>query len=86
MIPVPRAVLESLAESYGTVAANLSHFAGGREESDSVIYAYPHQSTRRRLKIIAIGADDQRGRLFRLEERLCFVRFLGENGAPIAFP
>lgn len=86
MIPVPQAVLESLAESYGTVASNLSQFAGGREESDGVIYAYPYQDKRRLLKIMAISAHDQRGGLFRLEERLRFMRFLGENGAPIAYP
>jgi Ser/Thr protein kinase RdoA (MazF antagonist) len=86
MIPVPQPVLESLARSFGTFAADLSHFGGGREESDGVIYVYPYHGSRRLLKIMALAADDQRGGRYRLEERLRFMRFLGENGAPIAFP
>jgi Ser/Thr protein kinase RdoA (MazF antagonist) len=38
------------------------------------------------LKILAIPVNDQRSGLFCLEERLRFVRFLGENGAQIVFP
>ena len=41
MIPVPQTVLESLARSFGTTAAELSHFGGGREDSDGIVYAYP---------------------------------------------
>jgi hypothetical protein len=66
--------------------ANLDHFAGGREESDGVIYAYPHQDARRLLKIMAIPVQEQHRGLFCLDERLKFMRFLGENDAPIAFP
>jgi Ser/Thr protein kinase RdoA (MazF antagonist) len=86
MIPVPQYALESLARSFGTVAANLYYFGGGREESDGVVYAYPHEDTRRLLKIIAVPIDDQSRGMFCLQERLRFMRFLGENGAPIAFP
>jgi hypothetical protein len=32
------------------------------------------------------ASPEQRSGLFRLEERLRFMSFLGENGAPIAFP
>jgi Ser/Thr protein kinase RdoA (MazF antagonist) len=86
VIPVPQSVLEWLAGSIGTTSASLSHFAGGREDNDGVIYAYPYKNGRRLLKIMALPAQEQRSGLFRLEERLRFMRFLGENGAPIAFP
>jgi Ser/Thr protein kinase RdoA (MazF antagonist) len=86
MIPVPQFVLESLAGSFGTTDAHLGHFAGGRQENDGVIYSYPYHTGQRLLKIIAFPAQEQRSGLFRLEERLRFMRFLGENGAPIAFP
>jgi amicoumacin kinase len=86
MIPVPEPALEALAQAFGTTTSNLTHFAGGREDSDGVLYAYPHQENRRLLKIMAIQeAETQRG-LLRLEERLRFMRYLGENGAQIAYP
>ena len=78
MIPVPQSVLESLAGAIGTTSANLSHFAGGRQDNDGVIYAYPYKNRRRLLKIMAISAQEQRSWLFRLEERMRFMRFLGE--------
>jgi len=86
MIPVPNAVLEALAVTYDTTAAQLAHFGGGNESSDGVVYAYPDGGTRRLLKIMAIpGEDRRRGRLC-LDERLRFMRFLGEGGAQIAYP
>ena len=86
MIPVPHPALESLAQCFGTEAADLSLFGGGREESDGVVYAYPHEDRQRLLKILAIPADTQRRGLLCLEERLRFAHFLGQNGAHIAFP
>ena len=86
MIPVPQSVLKALAKSYGTKAAKLIHFGGGQESSDGIVYAYPDNDARRLLKIMAIPIDDQRIGLHCLEERLKFVRFLGENGAQIVFP
>ena len=86
MIPVPQSVLEALAKSFRIMPANLTHYGGGQESSDGIVYAYPYKDTRRLLKILAIPINDQRiGRLC-LEERLQFVRFLGENGAHIVFP
>jgi hypothetical protein len=35
---------------------------------------------------MALPAEDQRRGLFCLDERLRFMRFLGEHSAPIAFP
>ena len=86
MIPVPKSVLESLAQSFGTVAGQLDRFGGGLKESDGVVYAYPHQDSRRLLKIMAIPIVNQQNGLFCLKERMSFVRFLGEHGAPIVFP
>jgi Ser/Thr protein kinase RdoA (MazF antagonist) len=86
MIPVPGPVLESLAKLIGTEFAYLQHFGGGQESSDGIVYAYPHKGNRRLLKIMAIPVDDRRRGLLSLQERLRFVRFLGENGAPIVFP
>jgi Ser/Thr protein kinase RdoA (MazF antagonist) len=86
MIPVPASVLEALALLFGVRATDLSRFAGGREDSDGVIYAFPYQGTRRLLKIMAIPAVDQNGGLFCLDERLRFMRFLGDQGAPVVFP
>lgn len=86
MIPVPSSALEALAASFGTETAHLRHFGGGEEASDGVVYAYPHQDTRRLLKILAIPAEEQRTGRLCLEERLKFVRFLGENGAHIVYP
>jgi len=86
MIPVPQTVLESLARSFGTTATDLSHFGGGREDSDGIVYAYPFGAARRLLKVMAFSIDEQRRGLLCLEERLRFMRFCGENGAAIAFP
>jgi Ser/Thr protein kinase RdoA (MazF antagonist) len=86
MIPVPQPVLEELAGSFGTGADHLTHFAGGREESDGILYAYPHGDAQRLLKILAIPAAERRRGLLSLQERLQFMRFLGDNGARIAFP
>ncbi|MCK5646211.1 MAG: phosphotransferase [Anaerolineales bacterium] len=86
MIPVPQAVLEALAKSFGITNAQLSHFGGGDESSDGIVYAYAYKDIRRLLKVMAIPTEGQRiGRLC-FEKRLGFVRFLGENGAHIVFP
>jgi Ser/Thr protein kinase RdoA (MazF antagonist) len=86
MIPVPASVREALAALYGASVAQLDHFAGGHNENDGIIYAYPHGDGRRLLKVMAIPAADQQRGLFCLEERLRFMRFLGEHDAPIVFP
>jgi len=86
MIPVPQEVLEAFAPWYGTTATRLMYFAAGKEFSDGIVYAYPYESRGRLLKLMSIPlAEKQRG-LFHLEERLRFVRYLGENGARIVFP
>ena len=86
MIPVPQPVLNALAQSMGTTGAQLTHFAGGGEPNDGAIYAFPHENGRRLLKIMAFSGQDQERARFRFEERLRFMRYLGEHGAPIAYP
>ena len=86
MIPVPSAALEALARSYGTAASHLTHFGGGREDSDGIVYAYPHGDARRLLKVLVASAADQQQALLCLQERLRFAHFMGQQGARIAFP
>jgi Ser/Thr protein kinase RdoA (MazF antagonist) len=86
MIPVPETVLAGLAAAFGLCETDLARFAGGNPENDGVIFAYAYADRRRLLKIIAIPAADRRMGRVRFLERLRFMRFLGENGARIAFP
>ena len=86
MIPVPQPVQEQLARSFGAAADSLNHFGGGNESSDGIVYANPYGDTRLLLKVMVIPIEDRKRGVFCLEERLRFMRFLGENGAPIAFP
>jgi Ser/Thr protein kinase RdoA (MazF antagonist) len=86
MIPVPYRVLEKLAAAYKTSANQLKKFGGGSESSDGIVYAYPQGDALRLIKIMAIPIAEQRVGLLCLEERLRFVRYLGENGARIVFP
>ena len=86
MIPVPSQVLEQLAAFYGVQADQLRRFGGGREDSDGIVYSYPSGTGRQLLKILAIPEKDQHRGLFCLDERLRFVRFLGEHQAPIVYP
>jgi amicoumacin kinase len=86
MIPVPEQTLNGLAQLFGLDSTNLVKFAGGREESDGVVYAYPFQNTKRLLKIMTFPEDKGQQGIFRLEERLGLMRFMGEGGAPVVYP
>lgn len=86
MIPVPPAVLKSLAPRYGTEPGDLIHFGGGRPENDGVIYAYPSGGGRRLLKVMAFPREGARRGMLSLDERLRFAHYLGVNGARIAYP
>ena len=86
MIPVPQTVLKSLAKAFDIKIGNLNRFGGGQESSDGIVYAFPYKNTRRLLKVMAIPIEEQRKGLLCLQERLNFVRFLGEKGAHIVFP
>ncbi|HEY9075305.1 MAG TPA: phosphotransferase [Anaerolineaceae bacterium] len=88
MIPVPEDIQKQLARAYG--ADQLVHFGGGHEGSDGIVYAYPFDgdgwARRRLLKVMAIPAAEQERGLFCLEERLRFMRAVGEQGAPVVYP
>lgn len=86
MIPVPAAVLDLLAPSFGAAAGDLRHFASGGEEGDGIVYSYPDGTTERLLKVMAFRETDQRRGLLCLNERLQFAHYLGQNGACIAYP
>jgi Ser/Thr protein kinase RdoA (MazF antagonist) len=86
MIPVPSSIRVSLAQKFNTTAADLKHFGGGEESSDGIVYAYPCADGRRLLKVMAIPIEDQRRGRLCLEERLRFMRYLGDHDAHIAFP
>ena len=81
MIPVPQRILAQLAASHGLSPADLNSIGGGGEESDGVVYAYPHGEGRRLLKVMAIPAEDQVRGLFCLDERLRYAHYLAKNGA-----
>jgi amicoumacin kinase len=86
MIPVPQLVIDEFARCYGTQSFLFQKFGGGRRESDGIVYAYPYGDSPRLLKIMATPIESERAGLFCLDERLRFMRYLGENGAFIAFP
>ena len=81
--PIPQPVLNQLAGAYGTEPASLVYFSGGREDSDGILYAYPYQDRRRLFKIMAIPQEELRRGVFCLEERLRFIYYLGQKGAPV---
>jgi amicoumacin kinase len=86
MIPVPHVVLEALAPPFGTTAADLSYFGSGTESGDGIVYSYPYDGARRLLKVMAFAAETQTLSLLRLDERLRFADYMGQNGARIAYP
>lgn len=85
MIPVPADVLASLAQALGMESSRLTYMAGGREDSDGVIYHLPGMEGAALLKIMALPAADGDS-MARLTERLQFARFIGENGVQVVRP
>ncbi len=85
MIAAPQIVLELWLACMAPCRLTC-RFGGGHEESDGIVYAYPCAGRRLLLKIMAIPTQGRRAGIFCLDERLRFVRFLGENGARIVFP
>jgi amicoumacin kinase len=86
MIPIPEPALHALALKFAIDPAGLVKFAGGDEGSDGVVYAYPFEGQQRLLKILVMPPEKPRQGLFRLEERLRLMRFMGDGGAPVVFP
>jgi Ser/Thr protein kinase RdoA (MazF antagonist) len=86
MNQVPQETLVALASQFTNVVDELKFFAGGREESDGVVYSYPYQNRLRLLKILSFPLEDESNSLFVFNERLKFANYLGTNGARLAFP
>ena len=85
MISVPDPVLKALAPCFQIEPGALTPLGGGREDSDGITYVYPFGDAQRVMKILAIPASERDG-LPRLQERLRFVRFLGEHEVDIVYP
>jgi Ser/Thr protein kinase RdoA (MazF antagonist) len=86
VIPVPRVVLEALAAKYHIPDQQLVKFGGGEESSDGIVFRYPFNQNQRLLKVMAFPLAEQRISRMCFEERLKFIRYLGENGANIVYP
>jgi len=78
-------VLAALAAQFRMQPSSLSQLGGGREDSDGIVFTSPSPDGDRLLKVLAIAPGDQDG-LRRFEERLNFVRFLGQNNVRIVYP
>lgn len=85
MIPVPDNVLDTLLAEYDINREDIALLGGNREGADGITYTYNHHGIPRVLKVLAIPDKHPEG-LYKHEERLKFVRFLGEHDAPIVFP
>jgi Ser/Thr protein kinase RdoA (MazF antagonist) len=78
-------VLSALSARFQVQPGDLTYLGGGRIDSDGIVYTFTKDQQRFVLKILAFRRDDPNA-LVRLEERLKFVHFLGEQGAPIVNP
>lgn len=86
MIAIPAEILAALITPYEISPESLTFLGGGREDSDGIAYTYSRAGVKERvLKILALPGDSKAG-LARIGERLKFVHFLGERGAPIVYP
>jgi hypothetical protein len=85
MIPVPESIQASLAIHFSLSPGLMVQLGGGREDSDGIAYTCPTPAGEVVLKILAIPASDPDG-LARIEERLRFVQFLGQQGVDIVYP
>lgn len=83
MIPIPPQILIALAARFHQTPQSLAYLGGGQESSDGIAYAFAAAQGPRVLKILPLTSDEQRATL---EERLRFVRYLGDHGVAIVFP
>lgn len=86
MIALSDVILAKMAEKFGIDKASLSFLGGGREDSDGILYSYPTDGSERVLKILAIPYAEKEQAVKKMDERLKFVHFLGENGVDIVYP
>ncbi len=85
MIKVPPPVLSALCAAARLTPEDLTYLGGGRIDSDGISYTYHQDGQAYVLKILAFQQNSPDA-LLRLEERLKFVHYLGEHGAPIINP
>jgi Ser/Thr protein kinase RdoA (MazF antagonist) len=85
MIRVPENILSTLSAGFQVQPGELTYLGGGRIDSDGIVYTFTRDQQSFVLKILAFRQDDTDA-LVRLEERLKFVHFLGDGGAPIVNP
>lgn len=85
MIKIPDDVLAALCCKFGTSAEKIKYLGGGREDSDGTVFMYPESEKISVLKILAIPIQEADG-LSRLEERIKFANFLGQNDIDLAYP
>lgn len=85
MIKIPDNILSELCGKFGVSAGKLRYLGGGREDSDGTAYTYQKDEKTYVLKILAIPKKEVDGTR-RLEERIKFAGFLGENGIDLAYP
>ena len=85
MIKVPDHVRTALSSGFKVQASDLTYLGGGRLDSDGITFTFTRDGQSFVLKILAFAQKDSDA-LFRLEERLKFVHFLGDRGAPIVYP
>jgi amicoumacin kinase len=91
MITITHEILNRIAAAVGLDSTALTPLGGGREDSDGITYSFPHPSGVRVLKILDIPAGSTSkvsaaDGLARLDERLKYAHFLGENGVDIVYP
>ena len=85
MIKIPDNVLAELCCKFGTDKEKIKYLGGGREDSDGIVFTYPENEKISVLKILAIPIQETEG-LSRLEERIKFANFLGQNDVDLAYP
>ena len=85
MRPIPQETIHAAARTYGVGAEQLSYFAGGRPESDGVLFRYEVADGERLLKFLEVSAEHPED-LRRFEERIRFMGYLGAHGARVACP
>lgn len=85
MIKVPENIRSFLSLGYQIQPSELTFLGGGRIDSDGITYTFNKNGENFVLKILAFPVED-RDAIICLEERLKFVHFLGDRGAPIVNP
>lgn len=83
MVKLSNVVLEKLASQFSLKPEELQYLAGGREDSDGIVYVYEKSGRKFVMKIIAMKKGNG---LERVTKKLEFARFLGEHGVWTAFP